>query len=119
MTALLAQIFPVILLALGVESGRVSSRIRRRSWWSNWVLIPSVTCALIGFGAAVLSTQLGGAGAVMGVGILVLLGVASFGLVFVLIALMATDENTAEEEAASEVQTRDGELLRALEARSL
>ena len=117
MTALLAQIFPVILLALGFESGRVSSRIRRRSWWGKWVLLPSVTCALIGFGAAVLSSQWGGAGDVVGVCILLLLGVASSGLVFVLIALMATDENSAEQDAADEVLTRDEVLLRALEAR--
>jgi len=97
MTALFAQIFPVILLALAVESGRVSTRIRRRPWWSNWLLVPSVAVATVGFSSSLISTAWGGADEVVGRILWALMALSLLGLFVVILAILATDEITAEE----------------------
>jgi len=107
MTGLLAQIFPVILLALGIESGRIHRNVRLRSWWTNFILAPSLASALMGFASAVISTQLGGATLPFGIMLLVLLGLATLGLFIVLMFLIATD--TVEEPKAVEPSKSEDE----------
>lgn len=115
MTALLAQIFPVILLALGVESGKVNVGIRRRSWWTA-VLGLSVAFSMYGFGFAIVSTYLGGAGPIPTVIMFTLLVLSLAGLVFVLLALLATDQVAAEFE--SNEPSDEAELLDWLRSRA-
>lgn len=96
----LAQIFPIFLIGLVIESARVDSKLRRMFFFRNVIVIAGMTAGLMGFVVALVGLQFEGLAAAQAVVVWLFFGLAVACFVFEMIAILATQEDSDEAAAA-------------------
>lgn len=97
--AVLTAIFPLVLLTVVLERRAIHIKIRRRQWFRQAVLA-TISASAVGLLLTVIGVQTGGLISVLGLFAWIAFGVAVGGLVFSLLALMATVELEEDEPQA-------------------
>lgn len=88
---MLASVYPLVLITVVLERGRVKRGIRARMWTFELLTRGTVTLAVIGLVVSIVGLQLGGyEGSIAGIG-WVLFGLTVAGLLALLSAIMAVD----------------------------
>lgn len=96
--AVLTAIFPLVLLTVVLERRTIHIKIRRRQWFRRTVLA-TISASAIGLLLTVIGVQTDGLISILGLFAWIAFAVASGGLVFSLLASMATvelEEDTLE-----------------------